>query len=210
PATRRVDPGIFQAGGAPAGGSRTNGDRSDRRGSRAAGRSGRGDMSPNDWTSLAEWVKDFRFLHAQAKKGKLDSRDRARYAQDREILSKALLIAQRLAIRPGKTPRQTLRVGLELPVALVGNGRSEESTTLDLGVGGFPILVDKPMSVMQRYQFALTMSEGLVRGRVRVVNVQRKGKPFRVAFAFEELPASDSERIGTEAFDAALAMIPPD
>ena len=49
----------------------------------------------------------------------------------------------------------------------------------------------------------------MVSGRARVVNLQRKGKPFRVAFAFEDLPQADSERISLEVFDAALATIPP-
>jgi hypothetical protein len=41
------------------------------------------------------------------------------------------------------------------------------------------------------------------------VNIQRKGKPFRVAFAFDALAAEDTDRIGLEVFDAALATIPP-
>jgi hypothetical protein len=65
------------------------------------------------------------------------------------------------------------------------------------------------MSVMQRYDCALTLKTGLVKARGRVVNVQRKGKPYRVAFALEGLAASDSERINLEVFDAALATIPP-
>jgi PilZ domain len=167
-------------------------------------------MSPTDWTSLAEWVTSFRALHAQAKKGKLDSRDQARYEQDREVLAKALLIAQRLSVKPGLTPRQTLRVALTLPVALDGNNRREETDTLDLGVGGFATMMSKPMSVNQRYEFTLKLKGfAKVAGRARVVNVQRKGKPFRVAFAFEGLPAAEAERISLEVFDAALATIPP-
>jgi hypothetical protein len=167
-------------------------------------------MSPTDWTSLAAWVTTFRSLHAQAKKGKLDSRDQARYEQDREVLAKALLIAQRLSVKPGLTPRQTLRVALPVPVVLDGNGRREETTTLDLGVGGFATLLTKPMSVNQRYEFSLKLKGfGKVSGRARVVNVQRKGKPFRVAFAFDDLASADAERISLEVFDAALTVIPP-
>jgi len=167
-------------------------------------------MSPTDWTSLAEWVTQFRALHAQARKGKLGPSDSIRYRQDREVLAKALLIAQRLSIKPGKTPRQTLRVSLSLPVELIGANRHEETTTLDLGVGGFATMLPKPMSVMQHYDFNLKLKgSGNVGGRARVVNVQRKGKPFRVAFAFADLPQADSERISLEVFDAALATIPP-
>ncbi|MCA1828655.1 MAG: PilZ domain-containing protein [Myxococcales bacterium] len=167
-------------------------------------------MSPTDWTSLAEWVTAFRALHAQARKSKLDKRDQARYEQDREVLAKALLIAQRLSIKPGVTPRQTLRVSLQLPVELEGGGRREKTTTLDLGVGGFATMLPKPMSVLHRFGFVLTLKDGKsVSGGARVVNVQRKGKPFRVAFAFEDLPQAEAERISLEVFDAALATIPP-
>ncbi|HEY6052091.1 MAG TPA: hypothetical protein VIZ58_12625, partial [Thermoanaerobaculia bacterium] len=67
-------------------------------------------MGPGDWISLADWVTGFRARHAEARRGKLDAPALARYEQDREILAKALLIAQRLAVRPGQTARQTLRV----------------------------------------------------------------------------------------------------
>jgi len=48
-----------------------------------------------------------------------------------------------------------------------------------------------------------------VSGRAKVVNVQRKGQPYRVAFSFEDLPTAEAQRIGLEVFDAALATIPP-
>jgi hypothetical protein len=166
-------------------------------------------MSPTDWTSLTQWMTSFRTLHAQARKGKLGETDLGRYQQDREVLAMALLIAQRLSIRGDKTPRQTLRVALSLPVELDGNGRYEETKTLDLGVGGFATMLVKPMSVNHKFAFVLTLSSGTIKGKARVVNVQRKGKPFRVAFAFEEVSPEDSEKISFEVFDAALATIPP-
>src|SRR5438552_4301641 len=212
PATGRGDPRFVQDGGRFHGGRGTDELGSDGRGAGAAGESGRDIlMTPTDWTSLAEWVTAFRALHEEARKGKLTARDLARYYQDREVLAKALLIAQRLSIKPGVTPRQTLRVGLSLSVELVSGNRSERATTLDLGVGGFAALFPKPMKVMEQFGFVLTLkgAGGAVSGRARVVNLQRKGKPFRVAFAFEDLPQADSERISLEVFDAALATIPP-
>ena len=168
-------------------------------------------MSPNDLTSLSQWMQTFRALHAKARRGRLERQDQARYDQDRDVLAKALLIAQRLSLKPGVKPRQTLRVSLVLPVELEGNGRYEETSTLDLGVGGFATMLPKPMSVMQTYGFRLTLKDqAVISGRARVVNVQRKGKPFRVAFAFEEMPDEIADRISLEVFDAALAQIPPD
>jgi hypothetical protein len=168
-------------------------------------------MSTPDWTSLAEWVVAFRALHQQARSGKLDAPTLARYEQDREVLAKALLIAQRLSVKPGNTARQTLRVALTLPVELSFGAHHERATTLDLGLGGFAAFLSKPLGVLERGGFMLTLRSvgGSVSGRARVVNVQRKGKPYRVAFAFEDLSPQDTQRLDIEIFDAALATIPP-
>ena len=163
------------------------------------------------WTSLADWIVAFRAVHEEARKGKLDAQAMSRYLQDRDVLSKALLIAQRLSIKPGANPRQMLRVATALPVELVAGERREEATTLDLGLGGFAALLPKPMKVLERCGFVLTLKSagGAVSGRAKVVNLQRKGRPYRVAFAFEDLSPADIERVSLEVFDAALATIPP-
>jgi hypothetical protein len=167
-------------------------------------------MNPQDWTSLVDWMAAFRALHEQARRGKLDSHAVARYEQDREVLAKALLIAQRLSVKPGQSARQTLRVHLALPVKLVFGDRREQTTTLDLGLGGFAALLPKSVRVLERPEFTLTLRAGKsVSGRAKVVNVQRKGQPYRVAFSFEDLPPAEAQRIGLEVFDAALATIPP-
>jgi hypothetical protein len=168
-------------------------------------------MGPADWTTLADWVVAFRALHADARKGNLDRRERARYEQERETLAKALLIAQRLSVKPGQTARQTLRVVRALPVDLMVGRQREQAETVDLGLGGFAVLLERPLRVRDRIEFALGVGgvDDPVQGHARVVSVQRKGKPFRVAFAFEELSESDVERLGFEIFDAALERIPP-
>jgi len=168
-------------------------------------------MGPADWTSLVDWVVAFRARHEDAREGKLDRREMSRYEQERELLAKALLVAQRLSVKPGQTARQTLRVVRVLAVELVLGARREQTTTLDLGLGGFAVLLEKPPRVLERIEFALSLRSAgsAVRGRVRVVNVQRKGKLYRVAFAFEDLSTVDAERVRFEIFDAVLARIPP-
>jgi hypothetical protein len=162
--------------------------------------------------SLGDWLGEFRALHESARGGKLSSsKDLARYEQDREVLAKALLIAQRLSLKAGQTARQMLRVVLELPVALGTGPQRQEATTLDLGLGGFAAMLPKAPRVLQSIEFVLTLRKPgeLVKGRARVVSLQRKGKPYRVAFAFEEVSRADAERVGLEVFDVALATIPP-
>jgi len=168
-------------------------------------------MTPADWTTLSNWIVAFRARHSEARKGKLDDQELARYEQDRDVLVKALMIAQRLAIKPGHTTRERLRVSLELKVEIVLGARREKVTTLDLGLGGFAAMVQKPFGVPERVEFVLSLRSvgGAVGGHARVVNVQRKGRPYRVAFAFEDLSPGDAERLNEEVFEAALAAIPP-
>ena len=168
-------------------------------------------MAPSNWMSLGDWLGEFRALHESARKGKLAPEDLSRYEQDREVLAKALLIAQRLTLKAGQTARQTLRVVLELPVSLGAGRQRIEVTSLDLGLGGFAAMLPKPLKVPETVEFTMTLKRrgGQVKGRARVVSVQRKGKPYRVAFAFEELSETDLLQVGLEVFDVALATIPP-
>lgn len=166
-------------------------------------------MGPGDWISLADWVTGFRARHADARRGKLDAQALARYEQDREVLAKALLIAQRMAVKPGQAARQTLRVLLELPVEIVHGPRREKATTYDLGMGGFAVMLQKPFSVPQKVTFTLGLGSGPLAGKAKVVNLQRKGRGFRVAFSFDEPSVEAVERVGLEVFEGALATIPP-
>lgn len=168
-------------------------------------------MNPANWTSLADWILSLRARNQEARAGKLEGQELIRYQQDCDLLSKALLIAQRLAVKPGHSPRQTLRVAVALDIELVFKDRRERATTVDLGLGGFSALFPQPINVLEQVEFSLVLSRagGTVGGLAHVVNLQRKGRPYRVAFAFDNLSAADSERIGVEVFEAALASIPP-
>ena len=166
-------------------------------------------MEP-DWTTLADWISAFRATHDAARKGRLDAAAIERYHQDRDVLAKALVIAQRLSVKPGKIPRQALRVAVQLPLDLSIGAKTEHCVTVDLGSGGFATMLPKPLNVLERVGFTLQLhSTGRdVGGRARVVNVQKKGIAFRVAFTFEDLSPDDHESVRMEVFDAALATIP--
>ena len=168
-------------------------------------------MSTADWTSLADWVVAFRETHEKARSGKLTPQGVEKYEEEREALAQALIAAQRLSVKPGHTARQTLRVVLALPVELVRGAERDHLTTLDLTLGGFAVLLAKPPRVNDRVEFSLDLSrvEDSVKGRARVVNLQRKGRLYRVAFAFEGLSPADTQRVSFEVFDVALANIPP-
>ena len=163
-----------------------------------------------DWMSLGEWVVALRDLHQQARRGKLPPDELQRYHEERDTLAKAILAAQRLRASPGAKGRQALRVARELPVELTIEGAASNVKTIDIGVGGFAVMIAAPLRAGQQSAFKLELEPGnVVEGRARVVSLQRKGKPYRVAFRFEELSEKDSERVGLAVFDAALAGIDP-
>lgn len=163
-----------------------------------------------DWMSLGEWVVALRELHQQARAGKLPPDELKRYQEERETLAKAILAAQRLRASPSAKGRQSLRVARELPVELTLDKTTQQVKTLDIGVGGFAVLLGKPPRAGQLAAYRLELEPGItVQGNARVVSLQRKGNPYRVAFRFDELSTADAERVGLAVFDAALAGIDP-
>lgn len=163
-----------------------------------------------DWTSLGEWVVALRHLHEQARQGKLSTDDLRRYHDERDTLAKAILAAQRLRAHPGAKGRQSLRVARELRVELHLDRGPAQLRTVDLGVGGFAVLMAAAPRVGHRLEFSLELEPGeSIGGQVRVVNLQRKGKLYRVAFRFDGLAPEQLERVGLVVFEIALAGINP-
>ncbi|HUJ25353.1 MAG TPA: serine/threonine-protein kinase [Myxococcales bacterium] len=154
-----------------------------------------------------EWVVAFRALHEQAQAGNLGALEAARYDREREALSSALLAAQRLTLKPGACQRRSLRLAAELPVEIEGGLQLASTRTLDLTVGGFAVLLTEPLRVGDRVDFTIGLRIGLVSGRARVANLQRKGKPYRVGFAFEAISSADASRIDLEVLNGVLSMV---
>src|SRR5258708_13837391 len=139
-------------------------------------------MGTSNWTSLAEWIAAFRRRHEGAREGGLDAAALGAYEQEREALAQALLTAQRLSVRLGQTARQALRVALALPVELA-LGEPVSTTTIDLAVGGFAVLLAKPLRVSQSVDFALHLEakSEVIRGPSRGGSLHCKAMPCRWA-----------------------------
>src|SRR5438094_10012122 len=121
-----------------------------------------------DWMSLGEWVVALRDLHQQARRGALPPDELKRYHEERETLAKAILAAQRLRAAPSAKGRMSLRVARELPVELVIEGAPVKTMTLDIGVGGFAVMVAAPPRAGQQASFKLELEEGsVVEGKAR-------------------------------------------
>ena len=158
--------------------------------------------------SLAEWIQAFRELHEKARRAQLSKQEEVAYRAGRDELARALLAAQRLTVKPGETPRQSLRVARALQVDLDLLTSSARAITIDLSTGGFSCLLAKQLPPGDEVGFSLRIpaSEPLA-GRVRVTDVKAQQGNVRVSFQFLGLEAADRERMELFVFDAVLAQL---
>jgi hypothetical protein len=157
---------------------------------------------------LAEWLQGFRQLHEKARRGPLQGAVLEAYRAGRDELARALLAAQRLALRPGETPRRALRVARALQVDLDLVTSRERAVTIDLSTGGFACLLAKGPPVGEEVGFSLRLpaSDPLV-GRARVQDVKVLPGNARVSFAFVNQSEEEKERIEMFVFDTVLAHL---
>jgi hypothetical protein len=158
--------------------------------------------------SLAEWLKGFRALHERARTGTLSGPDADAYRAARDELARALLQAQRLTVKPGETPRQSLRVARALQVDLDLITSSVRAITIDISTGGFACLLAKAPPAGDEYSYTLRVpgAESL-QGKVRVADVKPQAGNVRVSFSFSGLPPEDRERVELFVFDTVLSQM---
>jgi hypothetical protein len=159
--------------------------------------------------SLIEWMKTFRDLHEQARAKKLSPEELVDYRAARDELARALLSAQRLTVKPGETPRSSLRVARALQVDLDMLTSTARAITVDLCTGGFACLLAKaPSSMGDEVGFSLRLPGAeTMTGKVRVADVKSQQGNVRVSFQFSGMSAEERERIEMFVFDTVLAQI---
>jgi len=158
--------------------------------------------------TLAQWLKGFRGLHERARSGKLSAAEASEYRDARDELARALLGAQRLTVKPGETPRQSLRVARALQVDLDLVTSNARAITIDLSSGGFACLLAKAPPAGDEFGFTLRLPGGeALSGKVRVADVKPQQGNVRVSFQFCGMPPDDRERVELFVFDTVLALM---
>ena len=160
--------------------------------------------------TLAEWILSFRALHEKARRGPLQGAELSRYRAGRDELARALLVAQRLQLKPGEMPRRALRVARALQVELDLGTAHLRSVTVDISIGGFSCLLAKAPALGDDVGFSLRMplSEPIA-GRAGVQDVKSLPGNVRVAFMFKGITDADRERMEMFVFDTVLAQLAP-
>ena len=155
---------------------------------------------------LAAWIRAFRSLHEQARKGDLSASETVIYHGQREELARALVVAQRLTTLPGQTARQSLRVARALQLDLDLDEGRQRVMTMHLSTGGFGTLLQKSPAVGAAIGFSLRLpgSTELLVGRARVVDAHKRVGNSLVSFAFEPLPDAAREQLELCLFDTVL------
>ena len=158
--------------------------------------------------SLADWLKQFRSLHAKARAGGLDRRELAAYHASRDELARALLAAQRLTLDPGQPPRRSLRVARALQADLEFDDGTVRALTIDVSAGGFATRLAKPPRVGEEPKVTLRIPGGEpLRVSARAVEVKPLSGTHRAAFQFVGLGEEDAERLELFVFDAVLQQL---
>jgi len=150
----------------------------------------------------------FEQLHKEFKTGAFKSPEaRKFYESERDDFMRALLQVQQLAMRPGQSPRQALRVAASVPLTLHIGPRVETGTTADLASAGFCAILAVPLAVRILCDFELSGDQPL-KGSARVVASTREGAgTYRTSFAIETMPDADRTRLEVAVIDVALAGV---
>jgi hypothetical protein len=158
--------------------------------------------------SVADWLRVFRTLHENAKKGGLSPEDAETYRGGCDELARALLAAQRIALKPGEAPRHALRVARALQVDLETATSQVRAMTVDLGVAGFSALLAKPPPAGEEVRCTMRIPGGApLEVSVAVLEVKQQPGTARVSFGFRELSDGARERIERLVIDTALSNI---
>jgi hypothetical protein len=160
--------------------------------------------------TIREAIRRFRELHDEFKGGAFKSPEaRAFYESERDEFLRALLQGQQLAMRPGQSPRQALRVSAAVSLELQIGPRRESTKTLDLASAGFAAVVSGPLAIRIACDFELGLAPAPVKGRARVVACVRDGTgAYRTSFAIDTMPVDDRTRLEVAVIDVALAALP--
>jgi len=158
--------------------------------------------------SVADWIRQFRALHGEAKKGTLSQEDMESYRGACDEFARALMGAQKAALKPGEVPRHALRVARALQVELEGALIQARVTTVDLGVGGFSAIMAKAPRPGEELQCKLKLpGDEPIELEAIVADVKPQPGSVRVSFTFRRLPDAARGKIEMIVIDTALAAI---
>ncbi len=157
---------------------------------------------------LADWLRVFRSLHERAKKNELKGADADDYRAACDELARALMAAQKLALKPGEVPRHVLRVPRALQVTLDDKVSAQRAMTVELSVAGFSVLLAKAPIHGEELTATIRIpgAEPLT-APVKAGDARQMGGTVRVSFLFGKLPDPARAQLELLVIDTALQSL---
>lgn len=158
--------------------------------------------------SVSDWIRQFRALHAEARKGSLSPEELQAYRGACDEFARALMGAQRQVPRAGEPPRYTLRVARAVQVELESAMTQARATTVELGASGFSTLLAKAPKVGDAFDGRLKLPGGdPVEVALTVAEIKPQAGAVKVTFAYGKLPDATRERLADLVIDTALSQV---
>jgi hypothetical protein len=157
---------------------------------------------------LADWLRVFRSLHERAKKNELKGLDADDYRAGCDELARALMAAQKLALKPGEVPRHTLRVPRALQVTLDNKVNIHRAITVELSVAGFSVLLAKSPPHGEEFTATIRLpGTEPVTATVTTGDAKQMAGTQRVSFLFGKLPDPVRAQLEMLVIDTALQSL---
>jgi hypothetical protein len=158
--------------------------------------------------SFSDWIRQFRALHAEARKGTLSPEELEAYRGACDEFARALMGAQKQVAKAGVSPRHALRVAKAVQVELESAVTQAKATTLELGVGGFSTILPKAPKLGDEFTCKLKLPGGdPLETTLTVGEVKLQPGSVRVSFNFRKLSDETTARLEGIVIEAALAQV---
>jgi hypothetical protein len=143
----------------------------------------------------SEWLNRLEALHHRVREQEPVTEDElAWYRTARRALLETALEVQAVSLTSDAVRRSSIRVARAAQVLLEARGWSAQTLTVDLGAGGFAVLLEAPPPVDDWIRATLVLpGEGAVVTTVAVTDARNVSGLVRVAFRFSE-PTEDARR----------------
>jgi hypothetical protein len=156
-----------------------------------------------------EWLNRLEALHVRRRDGDaLPEADLAWYDTARRALLATAIEVQARPVAHGERTRGSIRVSRPVHVLLEHRGWAEPTFTVDLGTGGFAVLLEAQPPMADRFDATLLLPGGSpLRAAVAVVDTRASGGLVRIAFAFSEPTPELRARIEDTMMDGVLEQL---
>jgi hypothetical protein len=157
----------------------------------------------------SEWLNRLEALHFKVReKEPVGQEDLAWYRTARTALLATAIEVQSVAVSTDRPRRSSIRVARAAQVLLEARGWSAQTLTVDLGAGGFAVLLEAPPPVQEWIRATLVLpGEGVVVTTVAVADSRTASGLWRVAFRFTEPTGEVKRQVEDYMMDSVLEQL---